>query len=237
MRAPSVFNIPASADFAATLAKGVVARTGGDPLAVSSATIYLPTRRAARAFGDAFARVLGGAALLPQFRALGESEDDELLIDSLGDGLVLPPAISRTRRQLLLAKLIRQWRGAQGRALSFAQAASLAASLARVMDEVETQGADLKKLKDVVPAALAEHWQDRFRLARGAGGGRRQQSGGAPVGGIACAGGAPDGIRAGFTPWPGDRRGLHRLGSGYRRIAGRHRPAAQWCGRAARPGS
>jgi ATP-dependent helicase/nuclease subunit B len=160
MRAPSVFNIPASADFAATLAKGVVARTGGDPLAVSSATIYLPTRRAARAFGDAFARVLGGAALLPQFRALGESEDDELLIDSLGDGLVLPPAISRTRRQLLLAKLIRQWRGAQGRALSFAQAASLAASLARVMDEVETQGADLKKLKDVVPAALAEHWQD-----------------------------------------------------------------------------
>ena len=169
MRAPAVFTIPASADFAATLARGVVARTstassGSDPLAVASAMIYLPTRRAARGFGDAFAKVLGGAALLPQFRALGESEDDDLLFDSLGDGVALPPAIGRMRRQLLLARLIRHWRGAQGEEMSFAQAAALAASLARVMDEVETQGADLKMLKDVVPAALAEHWQDVARF-------------------------------------------------------------------------
>ena len=39
--------------------------------ALSDVTIYLPTRRAARNFGEAFARVLGGAALLPQFRAAG----------------------------------------------------------------------------------------------------------------------------------------------------------------------
>ena len=164
MPAPSFFTIPASADFARTLARGVVERTGGDPLAISSAVIYLPTRRAARGFGDAFADVLGGAALLPQFRALGESEDDDHLLDALesrgdGDGVPLPPAIPPIRRRLLLARLIRQWRSAMGETLSFAQAAALAASLARVMDDIETQGADLKTLKDVVPAALAGHWQ------------------------------------------------------------------------------
>ncbi len=170
MRAPAVFTIPASADFAATLARGVVDRTGGDALAVSSAIIYLPTRRAARGFGDAFAKVLGGAALLPQFRALpsttnmGESEEDDLLFDTFDDGVPLPPAIHPIRRRLLLARLIRQWRAAEGETLSFAQAAALAASLARVMDEVETQGADLKTLKTVVPAALAEHWQGVARF-------------------------------------------------------------------------
>ncbi|MCP5410672.1 MAG: double-strand break repair helicase AddA [Alphaproteobacteria bacterium] len=159
-----VFTIPASADFAAVLADGVSARCGGDALAISSAIIYLPTRRAARGFGDAFARVMGGAALLPQFRALGESEEDEFLFDVLGDDVELAPAISPIRRQLLLANLVRHWKTAEGETLSFAQAASLGASLARVMDDVETQNADLKKLKEVIPAALAEHWQDVARF-------------------------------------------------------------------------
>ncbi|HYJ36365.1 MAG TPA: hypothetical protein VEV64_09430, partial [Rhizomicrobium sp.] len=82
MKRPAVFTIAASAAFAETLAKGLIARIGDDPLSLSSAVIYLPTRRAARNFGDAFARVLGGAALLPQFKPLGDSdsEEDELLL-------------------------------------------------------------------------------------------------------------------------------------------------------------
>src|SRR6478609_9252974 len=80
VKRPAVFTIAPSAPFAESLAQGLIARLGGDALALSSATIYLPTRRAARTFGDAFARVLGGAALLPQFRPLGDSEEDELLL-------------------------------------------------------------------------------------------------------------------------------------------------------------
>jgi len=79
---PAVFTIAASAPFAETLARGLIARAGTSPLALSSAVIYLPTRRAARSFGDAFAKVMGGAALLPQFRPLGDSEEDELLFDA-----------------------------------------------------------------------------------------------------------------------------------------------------------
>ncbi len=86
-----VFTIGASAPFAETLAQGLAARLNGDPLALSGAIIYLPTRRAARNFGAAFAGVAGGAALLPQFRALGDADEDELLLD---DELALPPAIT-----------------------------------------------------------------------------------------------------------------------------------------------
>src|SRR5262249_43550672 len=149
LKQPSVFTIASSAPFAETLARGLIARLGDDPLGLSSATIYLPTRRAARNFGDAFAKVLGGAALLPQFKPLGDSEEDTLLFDAASDGLELPPAITPLRRQLLLARLIRQWdRAGRDGLLSFAQSAVLADSLAQVMDEVETQGCDLSRLED-----------------------------------------------------------------------------------------
>jgi ATP-dependent helicase/nuclease subunit B len=160
----SVYTIPASANFGETLARGLIARTESDPLALSSAVIYLPTRRAARTFGDAFARVLGGAALLPQFKALGDSDEDGMLFDPVG-GLELAPAITALRRQLLLAQLVRQWdrRDRDGN-LSFAQCAALADSLAKVMDEVETQGCDLALLKDLAPENLAEHWEGVTRF-------------------------------------------------------------------------
>jgi len=165
LQQPSVFTIAASAPFAQTLARGLLARSGGDPLALSSAVIYLPTRRAVRSFGEAFAEVTGGAVLLPQFKPLGDSEEDELLFDPAGEGLELAPAIAPLRRQLLLARLVRQWdKAGRGGLLSFAQSAVLADSLAKVMDEVETQDCDLAKLKDLAPANLAEHWEGVSRF-------------------------------------------------------------------------
>ncbi|MFO1247797.1 MAG: double-strand break repair protein AddB [Alphaproteobacteria bacterium] len=164
MKQPSVFSIPPSAHFARELARGLIARAGGDPLALSSAVIYLPTRRAARSFGDAFAAVMGGAALLPQFRPLGDSDEEELLFDAASEGLELAPAIQPLRRQLLLARLVGHWDRARGGTLSFAQCAALADSLAKVMDEVENQGCDLGKLKELAPDHLAEHWEGVTRF-------------------------------------------------------------------------
>ncbi len=165
MKQPAVFSIRPSAHFAQELARGLIARAGDDPLALSSTVIYLPTRRAARGFGDAFAAVMGGAALLPQFRPLGDSDEEELLFDAASEGLELAPAIAPLRRQLLLARLVRQWdRSGRGGTLSFAQSAALADSLAKVMDEVENQGCDLSKLKDLAPEHLAEHWEGVTRF-------------------------------------------------------------------------
>src|ERR1700760_4579759 len=156
----SLFTIPAGADFARSLARGLVARIGSGPFELSRCVIYLPTRRAARGFGDAFATVLGGAALLPQFRALGDADEDDLLFDA-GSDLVLPPAIAPLRRQLLLAHLVRRWdRASRDGALSFAQSAALARRLAALMDEIATQGCDVTKIAGLAPLPLAAHWQD-----------------------------------------------------------------------------
>ncbi|HWC62522.1 MAG TPA: hypothetical protein VG501_02790, partial [Rhizomicrobium sp.] len=162
-----LFTIPASADFAQSLARGLVARSGGGTLEIARARIYLPTRRAARGFGEAFAKVLGGeslrggAALLPQFHALGESDEEEAAFDAVSEGVELKPAIDPIRRQLLLAALIRRWdEQARGGSLNTVQALHLAASLATVMDEVERQGADLNNLQELAPLSLAEHWRE-----------------------------------------------------------------------------
>ena len=162
MRA-GLYTIPAGVPFAETLARGLIEQMGAehDPLALSSATIYLPTRRAVRTLAETFARVLGGAALLPDIRPLGDIEDDELLFDAALEDLTLPPAIEPVRRRLLLATLVHRW-AEQRRDMTpgLAQATAMAGNLARFLDEAETQQADLGKLRDLVPKSFAEHWAD-----------------------------------------------------------------------------
>ncbi len=158
-----VFTIPASTPFADTLARGLVQQCNlpTDPLALARVTIYLPTRRAARTLSDAFARILGGAALLPEIRPLGDVDEDEFLFDPSADDLDLVPAISPIRRQILLATLIARWQRAKGGdEMDFAQAARLARSLGGFLDEAQTQAADLSKLADLAPAALTEYWAE-----------------------------------------------------------------------------
>lgn len=150
----NVYTIAAGAPFAETLARGMIERLGPEPFALADTTIFLPTRRAARTFGDAFARVLGGAALLPQFKPLGSVDEEDIVFED--DDLELVPAIKPIRRRLLLTTMIRRWRSE----LSLSQASALAASLARVMDELETQNAKLANASKEIPAALAEHWSE-----------------------------------------------------------------------------
>jgi ATP-dependent helicase/nuclease subunit B len=65
--APRVFTIPASAPFLPTLIEALLGGKLGvaadrDPLALASATLYLPTRRACRLARDAFLGVMKGEA-------------------------------------------------------------------------------------------------------------------------------------------------------------------------------
>jgi ATP-dependent helicase/nuclease subunit B len=162
---PNVFTIPASAPFAATLVKGLLAQVDleNDKLALSRATIYLPTRRAVRNFAEVFARALGGAALLPDMKPLGDVDEDDLLFDAASDDLTLPPAIAPMRRQLRLAALVREFRKHED-PLTFAQAASLAAGLAQFFDEAQTQRVDLAQLPKIVPERFAQHWQKIWKF-------------------------------------------------------------------------
>ena len=153
---PNVYTIPAGVAFARALARGIVARAGADPLALADMLVLVPTRRAVRTLRDALAEAVGGTALLPRIRALGDVGDDDEFA-SIG-GLTDVPPIHPLRRRLLLAQLVQRWKDSEGAGIPFAQAIQYAGELARFLDESVTQGADLAQLKGLAPEAFAHHW-------------------------------------------------------------------------------
>ncbi|MDR3440363.1 double-strand break repair protein AddB [Telmatospirillum sp.] len=160
MTQPTVFTIPPGESFVDALAGGLMDETAGDPLTLSSMLILLPTRRACRALREAFLRHSGGRPLLlPRMRPLGDADEEELSLGDDGD-LSLPPAVPPLTRQLLLARLILGvGAGRGGYRPTPEQAAQLAAELARLLDQVHTEGLDFSRLASLVPEDFATHWQ------------------------------------------------------------------------------
>lgn len=166
MADPTLYSIDPSVSFVDALAEGVLAFAGNDPLALSSITILLPNRRAQRSLQEAFLRILEHkTTLLPVMRPIGDVDEDE--ISFLGAGLDIDPsqmlpAISPARRQALLMQQVMAWGGLGrshgGTQLAPAQGWRLSAELARLMDQVDTEGLDYSTLSDLVPAELAHHW-------------------------------------------------------------------------------
>ncbi len=155
-----VVTIPAAHGFVEVLADALFAEHGADPLALARVTVFLPTRRSARALREALLRRGGGAALLPRIRPLGDLDEDE---DDGADSLPVaaPPAIGALERQLLLAEQVRALppRAAFG-PVSGAQALALAAALARLLDEMQTARVDFTALDRLVPEEFAGHWRE-----------------------------------------------------------------------------
>jgi ATP-dependent helicase/nuclease subunit B len=171
---PRLFTIAPERPFLPTLAAGLVAMAGGDPLALSRITVLLPTQRAVRSLREAFLRTaLDGKApgtplLLPQMRPIGDLGRDELGLSDGADGngdLSIPPAIPELRRQLLLTRLVLKWaQASRHERLLPGQAAALAASLARLLDTAAIEGASFARLRELAPAEFAAHWEIVCRL-------------------------------------------------------------------------
>lgn len=154
-----VFTIPAHAVFVDALAQGILDQLGDAPERLADVRVLLPTRRACRSLREAFLRLSGGAAmLLPVMQPLGDVDEDELALEHIGldDTLDLPPAIGGARRTALLARLVM----AKDADTPPDQAVHLAMELARLVDQVHTEGLDLARLPELVDRAdLSEHWQ------------------------------------------------------------------------------
>ncbi|MEQ8654126.1 MAG: double-strand break repair protein AddB [Kiloniellales bacterium] len=162
---PKVFTIPAGNAFVDCLARGLMQQSGADPLALSQTLLLLPNRRAARALGEAFLRLgEGRPQLLPTMVPLGDIDAEELLLEAGGSlgaaqDLALAPAIGDTHRTALLAQLVAGWLTSSGTSLPAAGVIRLARDLARLIDEADTAEIDWAKLDEIVPQALAAHWQ------------------------------------------------------------------------------
>ena len=171
---------------AAAILSGDLPATGGrapSPLQLPDITLLLPTRRATRAMQDAFLTASGGRAMtLPQIRPISAGDEDLTLLSGLAspgalgtDALDLPPAVSEIERRLVLTMLVQRWsqtirrdtgdaahlgeHAAAAGANTPAQAAHLAAELARLMDMVETENVPLDGLAALVPDEYSEHWK------------------------------------------------------------------------------
>jgi ATP-dependent helicase/nuclease subunit B len=183
--APRVFTIPASAPFLPTLIEALTDGKLGlpplrDPLALASATLYLPTRRACRLARDTFLDVLkDDAAVLPGIVAIGDIDEDEIAFaeaatgELAADALALPQALHGLERRLLLTRLIINWAnspamhgqsGAPLVAQTPAAACALADDLARLIDDMTTRGVPWKRLDDLVPNNFDQYWQQTLKF-------------------------------------------------------------------------
>lgn len=184
-----IFTVPPGKPFLDCLARAILSGDlapgigVSNPLGLADITLLLPTRRATRALQDAFLKHAGTRALIvPRIRAIADGEDELTLLSGLAglstlatDDADARPAISPLERRLILTKLVLAWSesmratpaGADGDLEPYAaaggatpaQAAHLAAELARLMDMVETENASLADLANLVPETYSEHWQ------------------------------------------------------------------------------
>ncbi len=160
-----IYTVAAGADFLKTLADAIIKRLpvydAQRPL--SDWTILLPTRRAARAFGEILQSQSGlSAMVMPRIKPIGDLDEDRLRDDMVASEL--PPAMSKAATLVILQELVRGW-ASQHSSIDFAndilaspaQALNLAKSLSEFITTIETQECDVGKLPALYNSDLAEH--------------------------------------------------------------------------------
>ncbi len=165
-KSPALYTIPAHRAFSDALAQGLLALHGGKgSMALARGVILLPNNRAVRAVRDAFVRASDTGLLLPRLVPVGDIELDETLGNALapiGTEAQIAPAASPAERQMILTRLVRDYRARKGEKLEIGEAYRLANALARAFDQLAVErktGSDLKALQ---PEDLSGHWQQAF---------------------------------------------------------------------------
>jgi ATP-dependent helicase/nuclease subunit B len=186
--APRVFTIPPGCAFLPTLVDSLVSGAildgfPSDSVSLSDATIYLPTRRAARALAALLAeRGEGRAQLLPRIVPLGEADEAEF--DLMGDAgfeeaEVLAPPIPPLERRLILTRLVQHWSAQVDRDLlrlgpgipfmvpaSPADAVNLAGDLEALMDSFTTEDIPWDEIASAVDAEYSKYFEITLRFVQ-----------------------------------------------------------------------
>lgn len=176
----NLFTIPAGAAFLDVLAQAVLDGRFGklhvpdDPAAMARATLYLPTRRAARAFVACLSAKLGGRPLLlPRIVPLGDVDEAETALIGAGgweESRIGP--IDPLVRRMLLTTLVDAWGRTANRShlkldpsepslvpSTLAEAWGLAGDLAALLDQMQTEGVPIERLASLDAARFDKVWQ------------------------------------------------------------------------------
>lgn len=179
MARPKLFTIAPHAPFLTTLVSrigdGTLPGPEPSPFGLSDLTILVPTRRARIALADAFLAAHGPALLLPDIRALGDTDAAELPFLPPYDAGPLPAPVGVAERRLHLATLIDAWIAAADRAAfnasgfasppSAGEILSLADSLGALIDACHTEGVAPAAFKTLFDGSdLSRHWEDALKF-------------------------------------------------------------------------
>ena len=176
----NLFNIPAGAPFLEVLAQAMLDGRFGrvhdpaDPAAMARTTLYLPTRRAARAFTALLAQKLGGRPLLlPRIVPLGDVDEAETALIGAGGwaGERIAP-VEPLRRRMLLTRLVDAWGRSANRShlrldpsepalvpATLADAYALAGDLAALIDQLQTERVPVERLAGLDAQRFDKVWQ------------------------------------------------------------------------------
>lgn len=189
-REARVFSIPAGCAFLPVLVDALldgrlIGPLPNDPTALADITIYVPTRRAARALIALLAeRGEGRAQLLPRIVPLGETDQAEFELTGLEgtpleDAASLKPPIPELERRLIFTRLVQLWSKQVDRALlqlgpgvpfmvpaSPADAVNLAGDLETLMDAFTTEGIDWHALNLAVDADYSQYFEITRRFVQ-----------------------------------------------------------------------
>ncbi len=193
-RNATLFTVPPGAPFLDTLARALLDGTlvqgfsaEAGPLELASATIFVPTRRAARALAATLAAaVRHPAVLLPRILPLGQLElaETDLIFDEPGFGNPLPadlaPAVGEVARRMILTRMILAWAEAVRHAIvavrpdgtrdlhtaedllvarSAADAWALSGDLATLTDELALEGVKWSAMAPLGTDAFDRYWR------------------------------------------------------------------------------
>lgn len=151
---PRLFGIPPGVDFPKELVSGLRKSFANQPPdALARVEIIVNTRRMARRIRDLFDT--GPACLLPRIT----------LITAFGETLArheIPPAVSTMRRQLELSGLIRALLDAQPDIAPRSSLFDLSLSLAKLMDEMHSEGVCPSDISKIDTGDQSGHW-DRIK--------------------------------------------------------------------------
>lgn len=180
-RPGNVFTIASGSDFLALLVDAIL--TGRifpeflperDPQILSTLTIYVPNRRAARELTTCFLDASKNkATFLPKIRVLGDVDDDEFDLEtSIELSNALPQSINSLERRIELTKLIQAWVSAMSDETrrffgdediaipsSQADALYLADDLCILLAQMTQEEVDWKTIREIVPEEHAEWWR------------------------------------------------------------------------------
>jgi ATP-dependent helicase/nuclease subunit B len=178
----NLFNIRSGVPFLDVLVDALLegrlglAEDMANPAVLARTTIYLPTRRAARAFTRLLAaRFDSRPLLLPKVVPLGDVDEAEMSLiagDAAAFSDQVPPAIDPLRRRLELTRLVMACgRTVNRQALrldpltaplmpaTLADAFGLAGDLAALLDQLQTEGLSYEDLRKLDTANFDHLWQ------------------------------------------------------------------------------